>query len=119
MYNKEKYVVNESGSARIALLDLGTTKSAVDTLAKRGASVTVLPYNTTAKELLAYNAIYLSDGPGNPEDCGEIVEVIKEVFGKDYRINLILSEDITKSANQADIEKENYVRKYRKSYSDF
>jgi len=45
--------------------------------------------------------------------------MIKEVFGKDYRINLILSEDITKSANQADIEKEkNYYENVMKRPGD-
>lgn len=102
---KEKYVVNESGSARIALLDLGTTKSAVDTLAKRGASVTVLPYNTTAKELLAYDAIYLSDGPGNPIDSAEIVKTISEIFGKKPIFATGLSHQLLAMANGAKCEK--------------
>ena len=78
---KEKHTVGDA-DVKIALLDLGTTKSAVKTLANKGAMVTVLPCDTKADELLSYDAIYLSDGPGNPEDCTQIVEVIKEVFGK-------------------------------------
>ena len=78
---KEKHTVGDRDT-KIALLDLGTTKSAVKTLSNKGATVCVLPYNTTADELLTYDAIYLSDGPGNPDDCKEIAQVIKEVFGK-------------------------------------
>ncbi len=78
---KEKYTVGE-GNKNIAILDLGTTKSAAIPFNKRGAKVTVLPYNTSAAELLNYDAIYVSDGPGNPADYTEIAKTIGEVFGK-------------------------------------
>ena len=78
---KEKHTIGDA-DVKIALLDLGTTKSAVKALANKGAMVTVLPCDAKADELLSYDAIYLSDGPGNPEDCTQIAEVIKEVFGK-------------------------------------
>ena len=102
---KEKYVVNEEGSARVALLDLGTTKSAIENLTKRGASVTVLPYNTSSSELLTYDAIYLSDGPGNPEDCAEIVKTISEIFGKKPIFGTGLSHQLLAMANGAKCEK--------------
>ncbi len=102
---KKKYVVNEGGSAKIALLDLGTTKSAVETLAKRGASVIVLPYNTPSEELLTYDAIYLSDGPGNPSDCAEIVKTISEIFGKKPIFGTGLSHQLLAMANGAKCEK--------------
>ncbi len=102
---KEKYVVNEGGSARIALLDLGTTKSAIETIAKRGAAVTVLPYNTSAQELLSYDAIYLSDGPGNPDDYTEIVKTISEIFGKKPIFGTGLSHQLLAMANGAKCEK--------------
>lgn len=102
---KEKYTINEGGDVRVALLDLGTTKSAAENLAKRGASVTVLPYNTSAQELLSYDAIYLSDGPGNPDDCGEIVKTISDVFGKKPLFATGLSHQLLAMANGARCEK--------------
>lgn len=78
---KEKYTVGD-GSKNIGLLDLGTTKSATLPFVERGAKVTVLPYNTRADELSGYDALYISDGPGNPEDYKEVADVLKEVFGK-------------------------------------
>ena len=60
----------------------GTKKSAVNVLASRGASVDVLPCDTKADELSKYDAIYLSDGPGNPEDYKEVSDTLAEVFGK-------------------------------------
>ena len=102
---KEKYTVNENGSVKIALLDLGTTKSAIENLTKRGSCVTVLPYNTSSKELLSYDAIYLSDGPGNPDDCKGIVETISEVFGKKPVFATGLSHQLLAMANGAKCEK--------------
>ena len=78
---KESYTVGE-GNKKVALLDLGTTKSSAVPFTNRGASVTVLPYNTKADELLSYDALYISDGPGNPEDYKEVSDTLAEVFGK-------------------------------------
>ena len=102
---KEKYVANENGSVKIALLDLGTTKNAIENLAKRGACVTVLPYNTSSDELLSYDAIYLSDGPGNPDDCEEIIKTICDVFGKKPIFGTGLSHQLLAMANGAKCEK--------------
>ncbi len=101
---KEKYTVGE-GDVKIALLDLGTKKSAVSTLASRGASVDVLPYNTKADELEKYDAIYLSDGPGNPDDCKEIAEEIKKVFGKKPILATGLGHQLLAMANGGKCEK--------------
>ncbi len=101
---KEKYTVGE-GAVKIAFLDLGTKKSAVNALAKRGASVDVLPYNTKSDELLKYDAIYLSDGPGNPDDCKEIAEEIKKVFGKKPILATGLGHQLLAMANGAKCEK--------------
>lgn len=79
---KEKYTVNENGALKIALLDLGTTKSAIDNFVQRGASVSVLPFDTPASEILSYDALYISDGPGNPKNCKDIISTVKELFGK-------------------------------------
>ena len=101
---KEKYTVGEGG-VKIAFLDLGTKKSAVNALAKRGASVDVLPYNSKADELLKYDAIYLSDGPGNPDDCKEIAEEIKKAFGKKPILATGLGHQLLAMANGAKCEK--------------
>ena len=101
---KEKYTVGE-GNVKIAFLDLGTKKSAVNTLASRGAQVDVLPCDTKADELLTYDAVYLSDGPGNPDDCGEIIEEIKKVFGKKPILATGLGHQLLAMANGGKCEK--------------
>ena len=104
---KEKYTVG-NGEKKIAFLDLGTSKSAVQVLADKGAEVTVLPYNTKADELLTFDAIYLSDGPGNPEDMADVTSVIKEVFGKKPIFATGLGHQLLAMANGAKIEKLTY-----------
>jgi len=101
---KEKYTLGD-GDAKIALIDFGTTKSAVSTLASKGATVTVLPYNTKADEILGFDAVYLSDGPGNPENMTEAVSTIKEVFGKKPIFATGLGHQLLAMANGAKIEK--------------
>ena len=51
---------------------------------KKGCNVTIVPYNTTAKEIidLKPDGIFLSNGPGNPEDVQEVIELVKELKGK-------------------------------------
>ena len=79
---KEKYTV-QGGSINIAVLDLGIKKSLTYELTKRGASVTVYPYNTSAKEILSSNpdGILLSSGAESQEILnGELSDTIKELF---------------------------------------
>ena len=56
----------------------------VRNLNKRGCNVTVVPYNTTAKDIidLKPDGIFLSNGPGNPEDVTEVISLVKELRGK-------------------------------------
>lgn len=68
----------------VALLDYGCKKNIVNELVKRGCSVTVLPYNTKAEQILALkpNGVMLSNGPGDPaENVNEIAE-LKKLAGK-------------------------------------
>ena len=103
----QKYTVGE-GDKKIALLDLGTTKSAVKTLADKGATVTVLPCSAKADELLSYDAIYLCDGPGNPDDCADIIKTISEIFGKKPIFATGLGHQLLAMANGAECEKLKY-----------
>jgi carbamoyl-phosphate synthase small subunit len=50
----------------------------------RGCNVTDVPYNTTLEEIMAFNpdGIFISNGPGSPEELPEVVELIKAVEGK-------------------------------------
>ncbi|MEE0966989.1 MAG: carbamoyl phosphate synthase small subunit [Bacilli bacterium] len=75
---KEVYTVGE-GKKKIALYDLGTKKNIINELVKRDCQVTIYPAGTKAKEILDgnYDGIMLSNGPGDPSECKDIIEEIK------------------------------------------
>ena len=65
---------------RVVLFDFGAKLNIQRELEKRGCKVTVVPYNTTADEVIkmAPDGIMLSNGPGDPaENVGVIEEIHK------------------------------------------
>lgn len=81
---KEKYQYNENGEIDLAFIDYGTKESILKTLSKKGCKITVYPPNATSQEILENNhdALFLSSGPGNPNDCTYQIQQIKEIMGK-------------------------------------
>jgi carbamoyl-phosphate synthase small subunit len=69
------------GGARIALLDCGVKRAVLRELQALGAEISVLPYNATAREVLAENpsAVVVSPGPGDPTDLPETVQTLREL----------------------------------------
>lgn len=69
---------------RIVLVDFGMKHGILRELNKRDCDVIVVPYNTTATEILQLrpDGIMLSNGPGDPKDVPEAIEMIKEILGK-------------------------------------
>ena len=49
-----------------------------------GCNVTVVPYNTSAEEILAMkpNGLFISNGPGDPEDVPEVINTLKTLKGQ-------------------------------------
>ncbi len=70
--------------ARIAVLDSGIKASMVRELVARGARVTLHPCTSSAEELLAEDpdAIFLSNGPGDPAALSYIVDTVRELVGR-------------------------------------
>lgn len=83
----EKYVLEGKGK-NVALLDLGAKKNIARSLNKRGCNVTVYPARTSAAEILGSNpdGIMLSNGPGDPAVCTDIIEEIKKLYESDVPI---------------------------------
>jgi carbamoyl-phosphate synthase small subunit len=65
----------------LAVYDFGVKTNILRELARRGARLTVLPARTPASQCLALGAdgVVLSNGPGDPEPLGSIVEAVREV----------------------------------------
>jgi carbamoyl-phosphate synthase small subunit len=69
---------------RIAVIDTGIKGSMVRELVARGARVSLHPCRTSSGELLADDpdAIFLSNGPGDPAALSYVVDTVRELVGK-------------------------------------
>jgi carbamoyl-phosphate synthase small subunit len=75
-------------NSKVALLDYGSKDNIADCLLKRGCTVTVYPALTKAEEIIADgpDGIMLSNGPGDPKECIEIIEEIKKLYHTDIPV---------------------------------
>lgn len=69
---------------RVVLVDFGMKHGILRELNQRDCDVIVVPYNTTAEEILQLrpDGIMLSNGPGDPKDVPEGIEMIKGILGE-------------------------------------
>ncbi len=67
---------------KIVVMDFGIKLSILRELAQRGCDLTVIPYDTSAEEILAMHpdAVFLSNGPGDPADLTDVIENIKKLI---------------------------------------
>jgi len=79
---KEPYVHSDSGGARVAVVDYGCKRSILRRLTRAGAAVTVYPHDVEADELVRYDGVLLSNGPGDPEPLGAEVATVGELLGR-------------------------------------
>lgn len=88
----------------VAVIDFGLKHSILRELSKRNCNLTVLPYNTDAKTILslAPDGVMLTNGPGNPKDVPEAIEMIREIQGKIPIFGICLGHQLFALANGAD-----------------
>ncbi len=69
---------------RFALVDYGIKRSIIECLYKRGVSVVLLPHDAKAEDVLAEDpdALFLSNGPGDPALLTDAVEMTRSLIGK-------------------------------------
>jgi len=79
---KRPYHIRGTGK-RIAVIDLGVKKNMITSLSKRGGDLYVFPYNSRADEILAAepDAIFITNGPGDPKQAKEAIRCVKELIG--------------------------------------
>ncbi len=88
-------------------VDCGMRLSLLRALNERGCNVTVVPYLTSAEDIVKMkpDGIFLSDGPGSPEDVPEVVELVKALRGRCPIFGVGLGCQIIAMAYGAPIEK--------------
>lgn len=96
---------------QVALLDLGAKDNIARSLAARGCEVTVYPAGTKAQEIIDAkpDGIMLSNGPGDPKECVEVIAEIKKLYDTDIPIFAIcLGHQLMALATGADTYKMKY-----------
>lgn len=82
----ESYTLEAQGLkvGRVAIVDLGVKRSTLEHMVSRGLEVVVFPSSVDAATLLASkpDAVFYSNGPGDPEAAGAQVEVLREVLSQ-------------------------------------
>jgi carbamoyl-phosphate synthase small subunit len=73
-------------AGRVAIIDLGIKRSTIEHMCARGLEVKVFPAKTDAKALLEYHpdAVFFSNGPGDPEASDGQVAVLRQIL--DHKI---------------------------------
>jgi carbamoyl-phosphate synthase small subunit len=68
----------------VVAYDFGVKRNILRMLAARGCKLTVVPAQTSAKDVLALkpDGVFLSNGPGDPEPCDYAIAAIRELLEK-------------------------------------
>lgn len=106
----EKSILPGTGK-KVALMDFGAKRNIARSLNERGCQVTIYPASATAEEILkdAPDGIMLSNGPGDPKECTEIIREIRKLYESDVPIFAIcLGHQLMALATGADTHKMKY-----------
>ncbi len=97
--------------ARIALVDYGAKRSMITAFIKRGCDVTVYPYSTSAREVLAGrpDGVVLANGPGDPKDCRTLIPEVRALYDHGVPVfGICLGHQLMALANGFDTHKLKY-----------
>lgn len=84
---QEAYPHTLKGEHHVVLLDLGAKANIANSLAALGCKVTVVPATAKLEEIRALqpDGIMLSNGPGDPTDCADVLPLIR-ALGQEYPV---------------------------------
>ncbi|MGL5379368.1 glutamine-hydrolyzing carbamoyl-phosphate synthase small subunit [Clostridium sp.] len=92
---KEVYTIEGNGK-HVAIVDFGIKQNIIRNFVARGCKLTVFPMTATAEEVLSVNPdlVFLSNGPGDPEDLTDVIENIKKIVGKKPIVGICLGHQL-------------------------
>lgn len=82
---RKRWYARTSGAAySVVAVDFGIKLNIIRSLNRRGCNVTVMPYDTPAEEIIKMrpDGVFLSNGPGDPQDVPGAVELINMLKGR-------------------------------------
>ncbi len=104
---KETYTMGEGGKYNVAVLDFGLKRNILYSLIDRGCNLTIYPARTSPEVILNgnYDGVMLTNGPGDPKENEEVIENIKQIFGKLPMFGICLGHQLIALAAGADSQK--------------
>lgn len=92
---------------RVVAYDCGVKRGILEGLVRAGCSLTVVPWDTPASEVLAMNpdGVFLSNGPGDPDAVEETYAQVQKLLGKVPVFGICLGHQMISLAAGAQIEK--------------
>ncbi len=81
---KRWYSRTQDPQFNVVAIDCGIKLNIVRSLNKRGCNVTVVPFDMPAEKIeeMHPDGIFLSNGPGDPEDVTPVIETVRKLRGK-------------------------------------
>ena len=81
---KRWYSRTSNHKYNVVAVDCGIKLNIIRSLNKVGCNVTIVPFDTAAEEIefMKPDGIFLSNGPGDPEDAAPVIETVKKLKGK-------------------------------------
>lgn len=91
----KSYTIDGIGK-HVAIMDFGIKQNIIRCFKKRGCKLTVFPADAKAEDVLAVNPdlVFLSNGPGDPEDLPGVIENIKKMVGKKPIVGICLGHQL-------------------------
>ncbi len=71
---------NEGAGRRVVLVDCGVKANIIRCLIRRGVEVIRVPWNYDYTGM-QFDGLFLANGPGDPDRCGEAVDILKRQMG--------------------------------------
>jgi len=93
--SKEIHTIEGNGP-HIAIIDFGIKENIIRSFKLRNCKLTIFPAYSKAEEILKVNPdlVFLSNGPGNPEDLQEVIGMLKEIIGKKPLVGICLGHQL-------------------------
>ncbi|RMF55742.1 MAG: carbamoyl-phosphate synthase (glutamine-hydrolyzing) small subunit [Calditrichaeota bacterium] len=78
--SRTKAEVYGDGDKTVIIIDCGCKNNIIRSLLKRNLQVKVVPWNWNPQEDENFDGVVISNGPGDPRNCPETVETIRQLF---------------------------------------
>ena len=97
----------DGDGAEVALVDCGAKGSITNSLVERGATVHVLPYDTTIDDVdqLDPDILFISNGPGDPANFDAAIELVEDAIDEYPLAGICLGQQIVAEALGGETEK--------------